>query len=509
MRHTDISLSQRRLITFTVMLVTILEVLDSTIVNVSLPSMMGTLGANSDQITWILTSYIVASAIVMPLTGFLVDRIGRQRLLLINIAGFMMASILCGVASNLAMMVTFRTLQGLFGASLIPLSQYILRDSYPPEEHGKAMAIWGIGVMVAPVAGPTLGGYITEYLSWHWVFYINVPVCLLALMLTLREIPESVRSKKPIDKIGIALLFLTVGCLQVFLDRGNTVDWFNAHSTQVLCYLWVSGLILFLVRSHNNPTPVITLSLFRNRNFSLATLSLTVFCLCIFSVVTIQPIMLERIMGYTTSLTGLLMAPRGIASAIGMIYVGVRGNQHNPKYVIFAGCLLAFLGTYWMSLFNAETPQSIIILSGCLQGFGMGLFFVPITTTAFSNLKEEEQAEASGLYSFFRNLSVSIGISLASTIITREGQINWSSLGEHISVTNPNLQLWLQHLGWNLHNPISIRMLASQLAIQSQTIAFIDLFRFMAILFLLILLFVMLLKSPSKEERENASMMAH
>lgn len=477
----------RSMITITVMLVAVIEVLDMTIVNVSLPTMMGSLGANSDQITWVLTSYIVSSAIFMPLTGFLVTRLGRKRLLLMNIGGFLLASVLCGLSTSLAEMILFRTLQGVFGAALVPLSQYILRDAYPKEEHGKAMAIWGIGVMAGPVLGPTLGGYITEALNWRWVFYINVPVCILAFFMAISFISETPRKKEYIDWLGMALMASGIACLQIFLDRGNSQDWFDSNSIILLCVIWVSALSYFIYRGLRKSNNIINLRLFADRNFSLSEILITIYTAGLIGAISIQPIMLENIMGFPTAMTGLLMAPRGVASAIGMVCVAKLINLIDSRVIITAGIIVSIIGTYLMTTFSIESSMSYISWVGALQGLGMGLFFVPLATLAFNSLPKTAEAEASGLFSFSRSLGSSIGISLLTTVVSRQTQANWQQLGSHIQQFNPNLRLWLQHQGWTLKQPEAIGTLAHELSRQAGMIAFIDAFWLVAIAFVVML----------------------
>ena len=280
---------ERNFITITVMIVAIIEILDMTIVNVALPAMMGDLGANADQITWILTSYIVSSAIVMPLTGFFVTYFGRKKLLLTSITGFLLFSMLCGLSTSLTEIILFRIGQGMFGALLVPLSQYILNDAYPKKDRGKAMAIWGIGLMVAPILGPTVGGYITDAMSWRWIFYINVPVCIGAFFLATRFIKETVSEKKYIDWVGLLLLALGIGALQIFLDRGNTDNWFHSNSILILCFVWVCSFIIFIVRGINKPDNIINLKLFKSRNFTITVIMLSVSGIAIFGIIAVIP----------------------------------------------------------------------------------------------------------------------------------------------------------------------------------------------------------------------------
>ena len=333
-------------IIFTIMLAAILEVMDATIVNVALPTMMPALSANQDQITWILTAYVVASAMMLPLTGFISDWLGRRRFMLICISGFMLASFACGLTTSLSTMVVLRLLQGGFGAALIPLSQSILRDSFPLHEQGKAMAIWGIGIMAAPVFGPTLGGFITEYASWRWIFYLNIPICLAAIMLTVLFIKPAPTHKKSTDWLTIGLMFLGVGCLQIFLDQGNTRDWFHSDIMTIVFTVSILSLFFFVKRTLKLENPPINLRLFANRNFALCTLSLAVFVGCIFGLITLQPIMLQKLFGYTAIISGITLSPSGALSAVGMMIAASIMNRINVKYLLVSGLIAASVGCW-------------------------------------------------------------------------------------------------------------------------------------------------------------------
>lgn len=476
------------------MLVAIIEVLDSTIVNVSLPHMMSSLGANAEQITWVLTSYVVSSAVAMPLTGLMVERVGQRMLLIIVISGFLIASMLSGMTISLWQMVSCRIMQGIFGAGLVPLSQYILRDIYSQDEQGKAMAIWGIGIMVAPVLGPTLGGYITEYASWRWIFYINVPVCLISLLLTFIYIPETERNKRYIDWLGLILMGAGVACLQVFLDRGNQSSWFDSNFITLLCLGAISLLIIFIYRALHKQNNIIHIRLFKNRNFALCTIMLAIYAGAMFSALVLQPIMLEHLMNYPVSLTGLVMAPRGIASAIGMMLAPTLMKRVNAKALLLLGLFMSAYGTLLMANYNLYVDIAHIVWPSIIQGFGMGLFFVPISVYAFTTLPKDATAESSGLFSFFRMLGASIGISVFSTITTRETQVNWNRLGGHISKLNPNLKLWLQAHHLTLHNPLAIQELGQELGKQASMLGFVDSYYAITIAFFLMLPFIFLIK---------------
>lgn len=489
--------AKRWLIAITVMLVTVLEVLDMTIVNVSMPHMMGSLGADSDQISWVLTSYIVSAGICMPLTGFLVVRYGRKRLLLLNIIGFLITSILCGMSLNLTQIVFFRILQGIFGASLSPLSQIILRDTFPPEEQGKAMAIWGIGIMVGPVLGPTLGGYITEALNWRWVFYINIPPCIIAWIMTIKLVKESPTHKEYIDWVGAILMILGVGFLQLFLDRGNIEDWFESKSIISFAIISALCLITFIVRGWSKPDNIIKLQLFKDRNFASGTLMMLLFAVAMFGNIAINPLMLEQLMHYPTDTAGWAMAPRGIASAIGMVFVAKLINKYDARIFIFLSIVFSIYGTYLMTRYDLTMPMIDFVIAVAIQGFGMGLFFVPLSTISFNTLSKSSIPEAAGLFSFGRSIGSSIGISIIVTYLTRNTQQNWNHLTKNINLFSQQLHAWLSQHQLSLSDPFTLSHLTGNLANQASMIGYINAYALTAALYLVLIPCIFLLRKPA------------
>lgn len=489
-----LSSTTKWLIAATVMIVAVMEVLDITIVNVAMQQMMGTFGATISEITWVITAYVVASAIVMPLTGFLVDTFGRKRILLVNIVGFMITSILCGLSSSLMEIIVFRALQGVFGASLIPLSQFILRDTFPKKELGKAMAVWAMGIMVGPIMGPTLGGYITEHLSWHWVFFINIPVCITAFVLTLSMIKETPIIRKPIDWVGIFSLAIGIGCLQTFLEEGYHYDWFASHMILVLAVTAVFGIAVFIIRSNNNPNSVIDMSIFKDRQFVSCSLVMGLYCAVLFGTLVLQPLMTEILMNYPPSQAGLIMAPRGIASLLFMPFIPFLLKRYNAKILIALGILFTSAGTYIMAKWNLNINMGKMAAETMLQGVGMSLVFGPLSTIVFETLPHKKIAAAAGMFSFARNMGLSVGVALLTTVLTQQNQINWNRLGGHINTMNSALTHWLdvQHL--SVHNPMAIHRLGDLLAQQSGIISYLDVYWLAAVLFVIITPMVLLIK---------------
>ena len=477
------------------MLVAMLEVLDSTIVNVALPNMMPSLSANQDQITWVLTSYVVAAAMMLPLTGFLSDLIGVKQLLIIDITGFMLASFACGTADQLNLMVIYRLLQGGFGAALIPLSQAILRESFPLEEQGKAMAIWGLGIMVAPVFGPTIGGYIVAHASWRWIFYINAPICLLGLMMTIAVIPSTPHQPRKIDYLGIILMFAGIGCLQIFLDQGNSRNWFESNTIFLLAIVSLVSLILFIIRSMTHKNPVITLAIFKDRNFGLCTLILALFCGCLFGFVTLQPIMLENLFNYTALIAGKTMISVGLASALAMMLAAPLMKNFSIKVVLSLSILMSAAGIYYMSTLSLDAARINFIIGDAFFGFGMGLFMVPLTTYSLATLPKKYITEGAGLFAYGRMLGTSVGVSLLSTLVARLTQINWTEIGMHINIFSNNLRLWLSQQHLSIHNPQAAAKLKLIVSQQSSMLAFLSAYRLIAIVLICLLPIVWTLKS--------------
>jgi MFS transporter, DHA2 family, multidrug resistance protein len=489
-----------------VMLSTVMEILDTTIVNVSLPHMMGSLGADRDEISWVLTSYIVAAGILMPLTGFLVNRFGCRRLLLINIVGFMFASALCGISTNLTEIVVFRLLQGLFGASLVPLSQFILRDSFPAEEQPKLMAIWGIGVMAAPIMGPTLGGYITDALNWRWVFYINVPVCIINFFLVLMFIKESAVKKDVIDWLGLVLMVISIGTLQLFLDRGEVDGWFASSTIRWLFITFVASLVLFLIHSFKAKNTIINLRLFKDRSFAFGTLIMAFFAASVLGSLALFPQMLETLYGYTSNLTGLAMAPRGIASGIMMVVCSkLLSRRLDARWLIFTGLAVGAYSTWVLSDVSMQASMKYMIILGFVQGLGIGCFFMPLSTIIYSTLPKNAIAEAAGIFSFGRNIGNAIGISLLTTYVDRDMQGNWNRLGSHLNASNANVIRWLDAHHLNLYDSHTIARLANELSVQANFIAYMHTFRLCAYLLIAALMMVLFLKAPKGKLSAPAS----
>jgi DHA2 family multidrug resistance protein len=487
--------TERLLITFAVMSATLMQVLDTTIVNVALPHMQGELGATSDQISWVLTSYLVSSAICMPLTGYFSDVLGRRRFLLVCICGFVVASALCGLSRNLVEIVVFRLMQGVFGAGLVPLSQAIMADAYPPAERGRAMALWGLGVMVGPVLGPTLGGWLTDAASWRWTFYINVPVGALSLLLAWQFVPETTRRERRMDWPGFVLLGTGVAGIQYMLDRGNQQDWFSARDIQVSAVLGAATLAAFIVYSLQRPgRSVLDVRMLKDRNFGVACLVMAGLGLGMFGGLVVQPILLERLLDYPIVTTGIVMAPRGVATAITMIVVGRIVGRVSPRVLVGTGILCGAAGSWAMTRYSLEIDTFWIVWPLFLQGIGLGLIFVPLSTLAYSTLDRSKTAEAAGLFSLVRTIGAAVGISVVSTVLTRQAQVVWNELGANVRVGNAAVTQQLRSLGLDPSDPHGVALLAARVAEQAQIVALLDVFALITWSFLAMLPLILLMR---------------
>ena len=423
----------RALITVSIMLATIMQAVDTTIANVALPHMQGSMSATSEQIAWVLTSYIVAAAIMTPMTGFLSARFGRKRLFVVSVTGFTVTSLLCGVAVSLDQIVLFRLLQGVFGAGLVPLSQSVLLDTFPKEKHGSAMAIWGVGVMVGPILGPTLGGYLTEYYNWRWVFLINLPVGVLALAGILMFVPETERMRRRFDLFGFTLLSLAIGSLQLMLDRGQSLDWFSSREIVIEGIVCAVCLYLFIAHMLTARDPFLEPGLFRDRNLVIGLVFIFIVGVGLLATLALLPPFLQSLMGFPVITTGEVLAPRGIGSMIAMLLVGRLVNRVDVRLLVGFGLTLTAVSLFEMSHFNLEIAPMALVRTGIVQGLGLGFVFVPLSTITFSTLDHRYRTEGTAMFSLMRNIGSSIGISVMVAWAARNTQINHAVLGEQLT----------------------------------------------------------------------------
>jgi DHA2 family multidrug resistance protein len=497
----------RLMITGSVMLATIMNSLDTTIANVALPHMQGSVNASADQITWVLTSYIVAAAIMTPLTGWLAGRVGRKQVFIISIAGFTVASALCGAATSLTQIVAFRLLQGVFGAALIPLSQAVLMDVYPPEEQGPAMAIWGMGAILGPIVGPGLGGWLTDNFSWRWVFYINLPFGILALLGVLTFIQDHKHKVKvPFDFLGFMLLSVAIGSFQLFLDRGENKAWFESSEIWIECSIAAVSAVLFAFHSATAPRPFLPLGLFKDRNFVSA--SLFGFCIGIllFATLALLPPMLEVLMGYPVVTTGLVTMPRGVGSLVAMFLVGRMINRFDARLIIAVGLVLSCISLGSMAGFSLQMDSRLIIVSGMVQGLGIGLIFVPLTTLGFATLDPSFRADGAGVFTLIRNLGSSAGISIMQALATQNTQKVHARLMENLRPDNPVVQSGL-HFPYSLTDPAGIAALNGEVTRQSAMVGYVDDFKLMSIMALFLLPALLLMRPAKRTAKPDHDLM--
>lgn len=484
-------------ITVSVMLATIMQALDTTIANVALPYMQGGLAATQEQVSWVLTSYIVAAAIMTPPTGILAARFGRKRVFAVAVAGFTLASMLCGAAASLGQMVTFRLLQGVFGASLVPLSQAVLLDTYPKEKHGSAMAVWGVGVMLGPILGPTLGGWLTETYDWRWVFYVNLPFGVLALGGILLFLPETVADRtRRFDAFGFALLSLAIGGLQMMLDRGENQDWFSSREVIAEAVLAGLGLYLFLVHMFTAEKPFIEPALFKDRNLAVGLVLIFIVGVILLATLSLLPPFLQQLMGYPVLTTGLALAPRGVGTMIAMMAVGRMIGRVDTRLLIFSGLSLVAFSLWEMAGFTPDVTMATLVRTGVTQGLGLGLVFVPLSTITFSTLAPHFRAEGTSMFSLMRNIGSSIGISVMTFLLARTTQTVHAGLAEKITAFRPEMVApWLPD-AWNPASVGGAIALNSAVTEQALTVAYLSDFTIMMWLTLAAAPLVLLLKRP-------------
>lgn len=485
-----------RIITGALVLATMMNALDITIANVALPHIQGSVSASADQITWVLTSYIVAVAITTPLTGWLAARFGRVNVMRMSIVGFVAASVLCGISTTLPELVIFRLIQGMAGAALVPLTQAILLDINPPEKHGQAMAAVGTGAVIGPIMGPALGGYLTEHLTWRWVFFINVPLGLLAFLgiSLLKEAPTFRKAR--FDFLGFAFIALSVGLLQLMLDRGHQLDWFESWEIRIEAILSVMFLVMFVIQMKLADTHFIDLAVFKDRNFVFGCVFGFSIGNLIFATLALLPPMLERLMGYPVVLTGLVTMPRGVGAMISMIIVGRLIQRFDPRLLMAIGLCSGAAGLYIMSGFSLQMDYRPVLISGLLQGLGIGLIFVPLTTLTFATLDSRLRNEGAALYTLIRNLGGSIGISVLSVIAARNADIVHSRLVEGLRPDNPALQRAMPDL--DFQDTGALALLNNLVTAQAGMVSYVDVFWLMFIAMIVASPLIILMRRPTK-----------
>jgi len=489
----------RRMITLSIMLATIMQALDTTIANVALPHMQGSMSASQDQIAWVLTAYIVAAAIATPLTGWLCDRFGQKWVFLASVAGFTVASALCGLSTSLAQIVGARLLQGVFGAALVPLSQVVLLDINPPEKHGQAMAIWGVGVMIGPIMGPALGGWLTQSYDWRWVFFINLPIGLFAFYGIWRYIrPTRGGGRMKFDVFGFATLSLSIGALQMLLDRGEQNDWFSARETWVEVIVMVVAFTYFVAHTLLTPAERAFLDsrLLKNRNFVSGLIFIFIVGMVLYATRALLPTMLENLMGYPASTTGYLTAPMGFGTMAAMLIVGRLVGRVDIRALLLAGFGIGAVALWWMCGYSFDISAGDIIWPGVIQGFGTGLVFVPLSAAAFATLAPSMRAQGTAIFSLIRNIGSSIGISLVQAELVRNTSIAHAGLAARLTYANPAWKNPAVAAAFDTSRPGTLAALDAAVTRQASMIAYLDNYRLMLVLTLLVIPLVFLVKMP-------------
>ena len=492
-------------ITVCIMLATLMQSLDTTIANVALPHMQGSLAASQAEIDWVLTSYIVAAAIATPLTGFLTARLGLKRLFLVSIAGFTIASMLCGMAQTVTQIVLFRWLQGLFGAALVPLSQSVLLNINTPARQGSAMAAWGMAVMAAPILGPVLGGWLTEDYSWRYVFYINLPIGVLAYAGMSTFLPAMRRKGEGrLDWLGFVSLSIGIAALQVMLDRGPELDWLSSPEIVAEAILAGSAFYIFLVHTFTADRPFLRPALLRDRNFFAGSLFVAIVGLTFYASLALQPPYLQDLMNYPVITAGFVMGPRGIGTMAAMMVVGKLIGRTDVRLLLALGLGLSALAFYWMTGWTPAVSEATVIGVGIVQGVGLGFLFTPLSAVSLSTLSPTVRPEGAGFYNLARNVGSSVGISIVGALLARASQANHADIAQYVTATNAQLA-----------NPAVARFLSpftasgraaldALVSQQAQIIAYVDDYKFLMIATLAVIPLLIVFKGRTRASGEHA-----
>ncbi len=506
------------LIAFSVMLATFMEVLDTSVANVSLPHIAGNLSASNHEATWVLTSYLVANAIILPAAAWFGGFFGRKRFLIVCIMIFTVASALCGLAHSLGFLILARIIQGLGGGALQPIAQAVLLESFPKEKRGQAMAVFALGVIVAPIVGPTIGGWITDNYSWRWIFLINLPIGIWAVFMTRAYVEDPPYIKKnralSIDYLGFALMALGLGLLQVVLDKGQEVDWFSAKWICWSSIIIVVSLVAFVLRELRTDHPVVDLRILKDRNFATGVGIVTVIGAVLYSTTALLPLFLQSLMGYSAYLSGLALSPRGIGAFFTAIMIGRVIGRVDAR--IFVALGLCFLGLTCCDLgnINLQIGMSNVVWSIIGTGVGISAIFVPLTTLTMGTLHKEEMGNASGLFNLMRNIGGGVGIALTTTLLARMSQVHQAILVSHLTPYDPAYQITLQKIqgflaqsGGGVANPLAYGLIYQDLVRQATLMAFVDNFRIVGISCLVIIPVVFLFKKVRTQG--NTAISAH
>lgn len=498
-----------------VMFATFMEVLDTTVVNVSLPHIAGTLSATIEESTWALTSYLVANAIILPLTGWLATYFGRKRLLMASVTGFTISSFLCGLAPNLQTLVFFRIVQGATGGAMQPLSQAVLLEAFPPHERGKAMGFWGLGIVSAPILGPVLGGWLTDTYSWRWIFYINIPVGLASLVMTklfVFDPPYMKRASERIDYWGIGFLAVGIGALQLILDLGQREDWFESTFIVSASVLSLTMLMVFIIHELQTEHPVVDLRIFRERTYSTGVFLMTTLGFVLYGSLVLLPLMLQTLLGYPSIQAGMAMAPRGMGSFLGMPAIGMLVGRVDPRRLVVGGLILGSTTLFWLGQLNLNAGYWDIFWPQFFQGLGLSMLFVPLTTISMDRIPRERMGNATSLFNLMRNLGGGMGIAITGTMLVRNGQRHFATLGENANPFSSAAQSMLEGTrdafiaGGSDPTTATSRAYAAMSGLirrQAMMVSFVGIFRLLGLMFLLLVPLVFLMKRPRGQPRAS------
>ncbi|MHB8881806.1 MAG: DHA2 family efflux MFS transporter permease subunit [Thermodesulfovibrionales bacterium] len=499
------------IVALTVMLPTLIEIVDTSVVNVSLDSIRGSLSAGIDESTWTITSYLVSNAIVIPMTGWLSRVFGRKRYLIFSIMLFTFSSFLCGISWNLQSLVFFRILQGMGGGALQPISQSILLETFPRKQHGMAMAIFGVGIMFGPIIGPLLGGWITDNWSWHWIFFVNIPIGVLSVLMAMLFIvdpPYMKRMSMKIDYWGLALLAIGLGCLQIVLDKGQMEDWFSSNFITAMTLISVVSLALFLYVESIAAHPIVNLKTFKNLSFSTGNVVMFFAFFNLFGSIVLLPVYLQTLMGYTSTLSGMVLGPGGIATLIAMPVAGRLITKMNPKALLAFGIVVSAYSTYLMSGFSLMADFNTVIWPRIVLGVGMGFLFIPLTTLTMSSIRKEDMGNASAIYNLLRNLGGSFGVAFVTTMIARRAQFHQVRLADHLTPFDREFQsasqgaaqyLQLQGMDSVSAGQGGLGALYGQMIRQASMLSFNDAFYLLSVFMICILPLVLLMRGGKGE----------
>lgn len=499
------------IITASVMLATFMEVLDTTIVTVALPHIAGSLSATTDEATWVITSYLVSNAIVLPASAWFARYFGRTRFLIGCIVIFTVSSFICGISTNLIILICARILQGAGGGALQPLSQAIILESFPPEKRGMAMAAFAIGVVVAPILGPTLGGYLTDHYSWRWAFYINIPIGVLAVIMTniFVQDPPYIRAARPgkIDAVGFGLMALSLATLQVILDRGQEVDWFAAQWIGWFAFISIAAMVAFVIRELTVAEPIVHLRVFRDRNFLVGTILIFMVGIALYAAITLLPLFLQTLMGYPALESGIAVSPRGLGAFLAMPLVGYLTGKIDARKLIGTGFTIVGISLWQFAKIDLEITVWSIIWPSIFTGVGLSMLFVPLSTVSVATLRQEEIGNATGIFNLMRNMGGSVGISAVTTLLVRKAQLHQTEMVGHLQMSDlifgvrtQSLQRMLQgYFDQRDAAHLALERIYAQLQLQATQLAYIENFRLLSFVCFLCIGAVFLLKKTKRK----------